>query len=111
MLRIIFYSHCKSNIFFDCLDTYYKCLTIPFDVLDLIMDVKKLFYSLYEEYAKFYGHSLNINIEQDAHSMQAPTNQVDKGYHLLFQGKITRFFFIINTKLDLRASKLFNHSL
>ena len=85
LLGIMFYPRCKLDYLFDCLDTYYKCLAIPFDVLGLIIDVKKLFYSLNEEYAKFYGHSLNINIEQDALSVQAPTSQVGKDYQILFQ--------------------------
>ena len=39
----------------DCLKTYYKCLTISFDILALVRDVMQLLYSLYDEYAKFYG--------------------------------------------------------
>ena len=69
MLGIIFYPRCKLDYLSDYLDTYYKCLAISFDVPTLIKDVRKLFCSLYDEYAKFYSSSLNINIEQNAHSM------------------------------------------
>ena len=42
---------------------------------------KQLFYSLYDEYVKFYDSSLNINFEQsDAVSDQVVTNRIDKGY-------------------------------
>ena len=68
LLEIIFYPRCKLDYLSDCLDTYYKCLVISFDVLALVMEVKKLFYSLYDEYAKFYDPSFNINIEQDTPS-------------------------------------------
>ena len=67
LLEIIFYPRCKLDYLSDCLDTYYKCLVISFDVLALVKDVRQLFYSLYDEYAKFYGSSLNTNIEQNAH--------------------------------------------
>ena len=80
MLGIIFDPRCKLDYLFDCLDTYYKCLDISFDVLALVRDVIKLFYSLYDEYAKFYGQSLNINIEQDAFLAQSPTSRVGKDY-------------------------------
>ena len=55
------------------------------DVPVLIRDVRKLFYSLYDEYAEFYGPSININTEQDTPSTQAPTSQIGKGYQMLFQ--------------------------
>ena len=56
------------------------------DVLALIKNVRQLFYSLYDKYAKFYGPSLNINLEQrNAHSVQAPTNPIGMRYQLLFQ--------------------------
>ena len=86
----------------DCLETYYKCLTLTVDVPTLVRNVRQLFYSLYDEYAKSYGPFLNISFEQsDFSSSQAPTNQICKGYQLLFQKKITRFLLIIiNTKLD-----------
>ena len=66
MLIIIFDPLCELYYFSDYLDIYYKCLTIPFDVPVLIRDARKLFYLLYDKYAKFYGLSLNINIEHDA---------------------------------------------
>ena len=80
MLGIIFDIHCKLDYFFYCLKTYYKCLALTFDILALVKDVRKLFYSLYDEYAKFYGAFLNINIEQDALLVQTPTSWVGKGY-------------------------------
>ena len=49
----------------NCLKIYYKYLALTFDVLALVRDVKKLFYLLYDEYAKFYGLFLNININID----------------------------------------------
>ena len=58
----------------DCLDIYYKCLGRLLDVSALIRDVRKLFYTLYDEYTKYYGHSLNINFEQDTPLAQAPTS-------------------------------------
>ena len=59
------------------------------DVPTLIRNVEKLFYSLYDEYAKFYGPSLDINFEQnDAPSIQALTNRIDNSYQLLFQKTI-----------------------
>ena len=43
------------------------------DIPALVRDVRKLFYSLYDEYAKFYDPSLNINFEQKIPFAQAPT--------------------------------------
>ena len=63
LLGIIFYSRYKLNYLSDCLDIYYKCLTLSFDVPALLRDVRQLFYLLYDEYIKFYCPSLNINIE------------------------------------------------
>ena len=85
LLRIIFYSCCKLDSLSDCLDIYYKYLGIPFDVHALIRNVRKLFYTLYNEYDKYYNPSFNINFERDTSSMQAPTNRVGKGYQMLFQ--------------------------
>ena len=62
LLGITCEPHCKLDYLYDCLKTYYKCLTLTFDVPALVRDVNKLFYSLYDEYAKFYGLFLNINI-------------------------------------------------
>ena len=56
-----FYLHCKLDFFSDCLYIYYKCLCIPFDVPTLIRNDRKLFYTFYDEYAKYYDHSININ--------------------------------------------------
>ena len=93
---------------FDCLETYYKCLTLTIDIHALVRDVRQLFYSLYDGYAKFYDPFLNISFGHDAHSTQAPIGQIGKDYQLLFQRtkKITKFLFIIKTKLNLRALKL-----
>ena len=85
LLRIIFYPRCKLNYFSNCLETYYKYLALSFDVPVLVSDIRKLIYSLYDEYAKFYDQSLNINIEQNVHSAEAPTSRIGKGYQLLFQ--------------------------
>ena len=74
MLGIIFDIHCKLDYFFYCLKTYYKCLALTCNFFVLVMDVRQLFYSLYDEYAKFYGLFLDINFEQDALLAQAPTN-------------------------------------
>ena len=38
-----FYPRVKLDYLSNCLDIYYKCLTLPFDVPSLIKDVKKLF--------------------------------------------------------------------
>ena len=79
-----FYSLRKLDYLFVCLKIYYKYLALPKNVLVLVRDVRQLFYSLYDEYAKFHSPSLNINFEQDVHSAQAPTNRIGKDYQLLF---------------------------
>ena len=58
-----FWSRCKLDYLFDCLETYYKSLALLVDVSTLVRDVRQLFYSLYDEYVKFYGSSLNISFE------------------------------------------------
>ena len=80
---------------------YYKNITIiylfeisfdPHCKLDNLIDyLKKLVYSLYDEYTKFYGLFLNLNFgEIEAPSTQAPTSQIDNVYQL--------FFFLKNKK-------------
>ena len=63
LLGIMFYPRCKLDYLYDCLENYYKYLVLTFNVPSLVRDVRKLFYSLYNKYAKFYGLFLNINIE------------------------------------------------
>ena len=53
LLGIIFYLCCKLVFLSDCLDLYYKCLGLSFDVAALIRDVMKLFYTLYDECAQY----------------------------------------------------------
>ena len=74
MLGLIFYLSCKLDSFFDCLDIYYQFLWIPFDVPTLIKDIRKLFYTLYDKYAKYYRPFLNINFEQNIPSAQILTS-------------------------------------
>ena len=86
MFGIIFYSCCKLDYLSYCLETYYKCLILVVDVHALLRDVTKLFYPLYDKYAKFYGPSFNINFEQsEALLTRTQTNWIGKCYQLLFQ--------------------------
>ena len=55
-----FYSRRKLDYLFVCLKIYYKYLALPKNVLVLVRDVRQLFYSLYDEYVKFYYLSLNL---------------------------------------------------
>ena len=62
----------------NCLNTYYKCLALEVDVPTLVRDVKKLFYSLYDKYAKFYDSSPNINFEQNKVPFNSNANYSNK---------------------------------
>ena len=45
------------------LENYYSFLKLEIDVSSLVSYVKSMFYSLYDEYFKFYGVNLNINVQ------------------------------------------------
>ena len=44
LFGIIFYLRCKLYYLSDCLETYYKCLTLTVDVPTLVRNVRQLFY-------------------------------------------------------------------
>ena len=48
------------------LENYYNYLDLEVDVYIIVLNVKSIFFfSFYNEYVKFYGPNLNVNIEQD----------------------------------------------
>ena len=64
----------------DYLNVYFKYLNLTVNVCVLYDEIKKLFYTLYEEYARIYGQSLNINFGQsETHSFEAPSSRIGKG--------------------------------
>ena len=65
LLGLIFNPHCKLNSLTMCLENYYNFLDLEVDVSNIVSNVKSTFYSLYDEYVKFYGPNLNINVQQD----------------------------------------------
>ena len=65
LLGIIFYPSCKLDYLTMCLENYYSFLDLEVDVNSIVSNVKFMFYSLYDEYVKFYDPNLNINVQQD----------------------------------------------
>ena len=63
LLGLIFDPRCKLDSLTMCLENYYSFLDLEVNVNDLVFNVKSTFYSLYDEYVKFYGLNLNINIQ------------------------------------------------
>ena len=61
LLKLNFDPRCKLNMMARCLENYYSFLELVVDVSFLVSHVKSMFYSLYDEYFKIYGSSLNIN--------------------------------------------------
>ena len=55
------------------------------DIIVLIMHIKQFFYSLYNEYYKIYGHSLNINVGQSDTTSEVSSSKLINGYQMLFQ--------------------------
>ena len=55
-----------------CLENYYRFLDLVVDVDALVFNVKSTFYSLYDEYLKFYDPNLTINIQQNASQVKPP---------------------------------------
>ena len=47
------------------LENYYNYLDLEVDVYIIVLNVKSIFFSFYNEYVKFYDPNLNVNIEQD----------------------------------------------
>ena len=71
-----------------CLENYYTFLDLKIDVHSIVFNVKSIFFSLYDEYVKFYGPLLNINIQQDVlQAKPPPSSLIVKRYQLLFQKK------------------------
>ena len=75
LLGIIFDQCYKLDYLSDCLEAYYKSLSLLIDVPTLVKNARQLFHSLYDEYVKFYCPSLNVNFEQsDVSLVQTPIN-------------------------------------
>ena len=110
LLRLVFDSRCKLDSLSICLENYYNYLDLEVDVHNIVLNIKSTFFSLYDEYFKFYCPNLNVNIQQNVLTSKPPSTQMGKGYQFLFQkNKKSMRFLIINSKHDLRALKLFNH--
>ena len=62
LLGLIFDPH-KLDMMTACLKNYYNFLDLneKVDIHALVVHIKSMFYSLYDEYLKFYGLNLNIN--------------------------------------------------
>ena len=75
MLGLIFDPRCKLDSLSICLENYYNYLDLNVDVHSIVSNVK-LFFSLYDEYVKFYDPNLNVNIQQDVPLSQAPSTRV-----------------------------------
>ena len=86
LLWIIFYLRCKLDSLTMCLKNYYNFLDLDLDVDSIVSNIKSMFYSLYDEYVKFYGLNLNINVQQDV-SQAKPSSStwIGNRYQLLFQ--------------------------
>ena len=63
LIGIIFYLRCKLDFLTMCLENNYSFLDLEVDVDSIVSNIKSMFYSLYDEYVKFYGLNLNINIQ------------------------------------------------
>ena len=63
LLGIIFYPRCKLDSLTMCLKNYYSFLDLEVDLNNIVFNIKSTFYSLYDEYVKFYGLNLNINVQ------------------------------------------------
>ena len=75
LLGLIFDPHCKLDMMATYLKNYYSFLELVVDAPSLVSHVKSTFYSLYDEYFKFYGSDLNINIQQDILQAKPPLTQ------------------------------------
>ena len=74
LLGLIFDLHCKLDMMTRCLENYYNFLDLEenIDVDALGSHVKSKFCSLYDEYLKIYGPSLNINAQSDVSQAKPP---------------------------------------
>ena len=89
LLWLIFDPRCKLDMLTTCLENYYNFLDLEenddVDVDTLVSYVKSTFYSLYDEYLKIYGPSLNINAQPDVSQAKPPPSiQFGKRYPILF---------------------------
>ena len=73
LLGLVFDPRCKLDSFSDCLENYYNYLELEADVHSIVLNVKVFFFTLYDEYVKFYGPNLNVNIQQDIPPSKAPS--------------------------------------
>ena len=87
LLGLIFDPHCKLDMMTTCLENYYNFLDLKekVDIHVLVSHIKSMFYSLYDEYLKFYGPNLNINTQPEV-SQGKPhsSTRFGKGYQILF---------------------------
>ena len=65
LLGLIFDPRCKLDMITTYLENYYNFLDLKekVDIHALVSHIKSMFYSLYDEYLKFYGSNLNINTQ------------------------------------------------
>ena len=66
---------------------YYNFLDLneKVDIHALVAHIKSIFYSLYDEYLKFYGLNLNINTQPEVSQVKPPSStRFGKGYQILF---------------------------
>ena len=49
------------------------------------MNVKSIFFLLYDEYVKFYDPNLNVNIQYNVLQAKPPSTRIGKRYQMLFQ--------------------------
>ena len=66
---------------------YYNFLYLKekIDIHSLVSHIKFMFYSLYDEYLKFYSLNLNINTQPEVSQGKPPLSiRFGKGYQILF---------------------------
>ena len=86
LLWLIFDPHCKLDMMTTCLENYYFLdLKEKVDIHALVSHIKSMFYSLYDEYLKFYDPNININTQPEVSQAKPPSStRFGKGYQILF---------------------------
>ena len=76
LLGLIFDLCCKLDMMTTCLENYYNFLDLKekVDIHALVSHIKSMFYSLYDEYLKFYGLNLNINSQPEISQSKPPSS-------------------------------------
>ena len=84
LLRLIFDLCCKLDSLIMCLENYYNFLDLEVDVHSIVSNVTSIFFSLYDEYVKFYSPNLIVYVQHVLQAKPHSSTQIGKGYQLFF---------------------------